>query len=611
MNILAGVITPQDTQVCAWPNVVRQFLDLNSTVVQNSFRATGTRIGVCASWVLPLTGNGAVGYIAAQYPLLFWNTTAQRYQQGQDLVSLGITEVVSKVQRGLIVPAGDMPWLAVDDARQIIWLFASSAGASTMYSWTDTSGTWTFSDRPHRLPQARDARLDRLGIAEIVRFGANYGVRTPLQSLRRIPFGHYLQRTAQGREVLNPYIDLTYQPSNDESFCELMEQTKEALELNLQQFSGANSRLLFSGGVDSSLLAVLGQKTGTVTASTLLSMGSNDPQAAIAKKGAASLGLDIDVVNLRQTWEDVENAIRSYALPTLDFSIIPTLQVGIEAVEEKGASVLFDGTGGDAWFGFGGIKHAGIWRKLNPGLRWLRRPASWLFAQRLQSDASCWLYPMMLAARMPTRNVASLGHLCANVAYREQLKLLPQEWDEIEDSTLALIGQLCQNDQHDDLGQVIVSDAAMIAMAQFGAKTSQWPLREKSQTVYPFCMPNMIAIGRKLPPNFLVQGGVAKPILKGLAVRAGFSNDYVFRKKSGFQPPLHGILSNPNSITRALDWLEKDDELNEIWTNFTPQAARRILASQKHITIKALYVVWSLLSIRIWLADFRRRKTQH
>ena len=401
-------------------------------------------------------------------------------------------------------------------------------------------------------------------------------------------------------------VDLTYQPDDSGSFEDRMESTRDALELNLSQVKGRSPRLLFSGGVDSSLLAALGHRTSGGPECTMLSMGEEDPETAIALMGARSQGFPVDVVTLRSGWDEVEQSIRSYALPTLDFSIIPTLQAGCAAIERDSPGVLLDGTGGDAWFGFDSIGHAKAWRRLHPWLRWLRRPASRIFSRWLQADASRWLYPFMLAARMPTRNVASLGHLCANVAYREQLNLDSDEWDQIEDSILAILGRLCRNDRCDDYGQVIVSDATMIAMAQFAAKTSQWPLRERVETVYPFFMPNVVAIGQTIPVGWLTRDGVAKPVLKELAVRAGYSRNYVFRSKSGFQPPLHRILSDPGNVDRALHWLEREDELCSLWTPFTPRAARRVLGSHRRMTIKALYAIWSLLSIRIWLDHFRR-----
>ena len=141
--------------------------------------------------------------------------------------------------------------------------------------------------------------------------------------------------------------------------------------------------------------------------------------------------------------------------------------------------------------------------------------------------------PLKVLSRLPYHKSAGLAHLCANPVYKQLLTTPLNDWQLIENDELNLLSSFCNKRALSDEGEVIVSDATMIAINQFAAKTGQWNLANSQGTFYPFFMPNMVDLGRTIPTHFMFNQGMAKPILKKLVAKTQLGSDYAFRKKSG------------------------------------------------------------------------------
>lgn len=497
-------------------------------------------------------------------------------------------------------------WPALDDCAIFddghgLLVFASGSGASTLYH-VEHSRTLFLATRPQALRSVLCAPLDRLGAGEIVRFGANYGTRTLLTGMRRIPIGHLLD-IGPGREpVLRPYIDFSHRPDPGIDPTEMRAQIGRALDRNLSLIEGPRD-LLFSGGVDSALLALRGVASGAIESGWFYAVSPNDPERGQARAAADRVGIALNIVEDQTDPAAIAERIAAYALPTLDFSIIPTHALGSAIVEQRGQTTLIDGTGGDAWFGFGSLAHAGSWLPLQR-LRALSPLARRLYMAALAHETFRPLRALKGLARTPQLPSAGLGHMCANPVYSELLSLDDDEWLAIENEVMGVLRSLCGGDTGSAESEVIVSDACLIAVAQFAAKTSQWDQAADAATVYPFLMPNLVVLGRTMPIGLLIRDGQAKPLLKDMVAASPLGRDFAYRRKSGFQPPLQRFLQDPAGRTAL--FAAAGAQAEAPWTAAAEALPNRLLNNKKTLRIGGLYAIWARLVVETWLTSLRR-----
>ena len=93
--------------------------------------------------------------------------------------------------------------------------------------------------------------------------------------------------------------------------------------------------------------------------------------------------------------------------------------------------------------------------------------------------------------RASIRNNPGLGHLCTTPLYSSMIKLSDEKRLEMEDEIISLYGNLTDGAEQDDMSQLQIIDACLIAASQFAAKTSQWDLSSECGTFYPFFTPEL------------------------------------------------------------------------------------------------------------------------
>jgi asparagine synthetase B (glutamine-hydrolysing) len=482
-------------------------------------------------------------------------------------------------------------------------LRSSGSGGSTMFVHR-TPEYVAFAPSISQLAAARHAPLDQLGIAELLRFGAGYTRRTLLEGVERVPFGHSLTITL-GRADDRRQVE-TYDRDADPRMTatRARAETSDALRAALAQLP-EHPALLFSGGVDSTVLAQTMQQLDRPFSAYMVSLHPDDPEPAHAAAIARHLGVSLTTIPLTLGFDDVLATATSYAVPTVDFSVLPTLAAGRRALAEaNGPARVLDGTGGDAWFGFGELANATIWRRLQR-LAWLRGLGSSTFARFATNDGARALRPLKVLARIPRRPAPGLGHLSATPLYGQLLSLQAQQWEQLDEELLALWHGLTAGRPQDDLSQLLVMDATLIATARFAAKTSQWSLSARAGTFYPYLSPGVRTVARRLPASLLVSGGTSKPVLKDLMAHNGLPSELARRPKSGFQPPLLALLQQPDVRGPLLERLDGDTEVAPLLTEYARELPRRLLAAPGELTVHTLNALWGITALTLWVQALR------
>ena len=175
----------------------------------------------------------------------------------------------------------------------------------------------------------------------------------------------------------------------------------------------------------------------------------------------------------------------------------------------------------------------------------------------------------------------------------------------MEDEIISLYGNLTDGAEQDDMSQLQIIDACLIATSQFAAKTSQWDLSSECGTFYPFFAPEVVNIARTLPSDLFFSESHAKPLLKDLTIEMGLPSQFSYRKKSGFQPPLQKILSSPDTLEEVLSLIEEDNEVKSLLTNYAAELPRKLLLNKRSLTIQSLYAIWGIIVLTIWIKSLR------
>lgn len=548
------------------------------------------RVQMAAGW--SWQGDG-VGICARRSPLL-WDAIGLRWLPWSDADGAAL---VRRLLDGALI-------LATDDLLALwtpsrVALRSSAAGGSVVY-WIPVDGGWAFAQALPLLRCSRRASLDHAGFAEVARFGASYSGRTLLDGINRIPFGHQLV-SDEGMTKPQPFAAFHSHP--DLSGDDVAMSTIEDRLTGLASLLPARRHALFSGGVDSSLLAAILLRTPGDTLGVNLALQRDDPEARVAGRIAADMGLRLIRGELRTEPDDVIDTIGRYASPTLDFSVIPTHVVGALA-RAGGATTLVDGTGGDAWFGFRALGNDRVWRHIHHA-RFLRSAAARAYARlALVRDTAAWT-PLKVVARAPTRPDAALAHLCASPLYDVVWRLAPDAWSAAEDDVAATLDRLLQHRAQHPWQRMVVADAAFIASGAFAAKSGQWSMVREQETIYPFLTPGLVEVARRLPRHMMLRDGDAKPLLKALAVRIGIKREHIYRKKAGFQPPLAALMRQ-RAVRDALEGrFRHEHELDPLMTTAARRMIRETFASDRHPSIHILYPFWNVLSMRLWLDELR------
>jgi len=146
----------------------------------------------------------------------------------------------------------------------------------------------------------------------------------------------------------------------------------------------------------------------------------------------------------------------------------------------------------------------------------------------------------------------------------------------------------------------------LVGIGQFAPKTAHTLLRNNSQIYFPYYHPLMVSYASKFNYSDLFSNKLGyKKILKSFLFEKGFPSRYIKRKKLGFQPPLIKLLSDKKYKDFLNKILKKRyPELDQYFSKRFLNSINDINCLKKCKSYKELCMIWSYLSIRIWIYEF-------
>lgn len=533
-------------------------------------------------------------------------------------------DLISDIEEGNLWPITDSCFCIYEMNKDDLFLFSSCSGPGTIF-YTNVKDTYYFANHTCYLKDLRKYKISKYGLSEIIRFGANYSEKTLLKEINKIPFAKIALSSPKKFQLKNSYYPkIESINSKQPKFEELFKKIINSYELN-------DASILFSTGVDSSVMTEFAKSIKNVELFYMKHLNSSkdngwyqDPKSGdwniTSVKNARIEELTCETyVNDAQlqgykinqfTYEKLNlqefvETIKSYSLPTVDFGILPTKQILDKSINYS--YNIFDGTGADSLFGFSAINLIKIWQTIS-SLNFLGPICSSILLELFKKGIYNKYLNFLLStiARLATSKRSEISQLAANPYSFSQMNIDKKEWKNIEFKIKEEIdGIVPKNNKEVDMF-FSIGYGALVGIAQYAPKTGQTSLRNSSQIYFPYFHPLMVAYASNFKREDIFSKKLGyKKILKNFLFKKGFPSRYIKRKKLGFQPPLIKILSEEeyrNYLNKILK--KRYPDLDQYFSKKFLNSINDINCIKKCKSYKELCMIWSYLSIKIWLSEF-------
>jgi len=495
-------------------------------------------------------------------------------------------------------------WIVLSADGQNICLWRGLTSVGQIY-YCCKKDSIVFSNDFRLLMPKNTCNLDPAGFYSIFQFGAVSAPYTLFKNIKCVPSGHLVRfdgQTLREQCIPNEIAALHESTSISTSPEDIME---EAIKNEINKIP-TNSALLFSGGVDSGLLAALAKRQGRCDIqlincdfTPIFGSGFTDPEAKLARDMAAHLGYNIAVFPFEYSLvpKMLCNIGKDYTFPFGDYSTLPTNLVADYATSLLNVrSWVVDGTGSDGIF-----MGTQYWKRTN---RIYQIPV-------LIRKLLALLYRFETIFYSPNRLSRLLG------AFNQSLQIPPLQFHVIAQNRLGGIAFLADKKTLEDVicaqknylqavfkgfedrGQISWVDLIHICVGIFAAKDYD-PIRSRGMIPYfPFLSEGCITSGHKLMVS-PCESKENKGILKSLLLR-DVPSEMIYRPKSGFSPPIEKIFRD-NTVNEYINDIvfEANNPLNDFVYPHVMHNLFNAIINGKHLYNKHLNLLWSYIFTSIW-----------
>ena len=535
--------------------------------------------------------------------------------------------LISDIEAGNLWPITDSCFCIYEKNKDNLILFSSCTGPGTIF-YTKIKNEYYFSNHTCYLKDLRKYKISKDGLSEIIRFGANYSEKTLLDQMNKIPFAKIAVSSKK-----NFKFKKSYYPKIDSINLKEPE-FKKIFKKIINSYALNDASILFSTGVDSTVMTEFAKYIENIELFYMKHLKKSKKNVWIQEnsgswKIAPKNSHNIDELKEEKFLEDAKSngyqineltyeklslqefieTIKSYCLPTIEFGILPTKQLLDKSLNYS--NNIFDGTGADALFGFLEINTIKIWNLIS-SLNFLGEICSSILLELFKKGIYIKYlnYVLSIIARISLSKRAEISHLASNPYSYAQMKLDKKEWQNVEFKIKKEIdGLVPKNNSNVDLF-FSMGYGVICGIAQFAPKTAQTFLRNNSQIYFPYYHPLMVAYTSNFKRGDIFSKELGyKKILKNFLFEKGFPSRYIKRTKLGFQPPLIKILSEEEYrpfLNRILN--ERYPELDQYFSKKFLDSINNINCLKQCKTYKELCMIWSYLSVKIWLLEFLENK---
>lgn len=371
----------------------------------------------------------------------------------------------------------------------------------------------------------------------------------------------------------------------------------------VQHVGNASPVVLFSGGIDSTVMAAALKRCGyRDTTLVHLSFGEDHPDTVAARAVAKRLRLPIEVVfdDSRAVEEVMTSAVDLYRQPFADHSAPPSHVLAAKVARDHSGRPILDGTGADGAFGLFGRSLR--FRRIYDLPRVVHSTADLMYRfGRLWHNDTVLERTCRVLRRptlVPKLNAAIAQNTLLGVAIRPTSEIT-EVWESLENWIETI------HPSDDPLARVPLADLGVLCATVFAHKNYSHFADAGSQVVYPFLSFPMIDLAIRRC-RYWPTAGHGKQVLKDLFGRDVPEGSLANRPKSGFVAEDRAMFGSPAFLDRLEESIATDAPLAAMLEFRFFRDFIKLVRSGRRLPANVYNLAWAVVMADTWL-----RKTGH
>lgn len=484
--------------------------------------------------------------------------------------------------------------------------------------YTEQNGTFAFSSELKTLVAIPgfNTKLNSQALVSCLNYFWVSGNETMFEICRKLPPAHYINYSVQKGVTLVNYWQLNdsdnnYIPDEDKIKSEVAVALQESVERHMVADVPVSSFL--SGGLDSSLIAVIAKKINDKLSTYTISTDNKDKKIEsmpddekYAKLLADIYHLDHNVIKINsQILDDLPKMVRTLDEPIGDPAAINTYLI-CKAARQKGVKVLLSGMGADeVFFGYRRQKATLLVMKYNKLPQFIRYSIAKVvrllpvkFGGR-GFKMGRWAKRFLTFASMPFDKAYMRSYSYYSSEQLQEL-LKPVYWPAIE--MINKEHQRIFNSKYkgDSINQICNTDINMFMLGLNLTYTDRASMAASVEVRVPFIDRPFITKAMQIPGRLKMKDGISKYILKKAAEKF-LPKNIIYRPKASFGAPIRSWISN--DLRPLVDNLLSESNVSKRGILNYSMVKKLIDNDRKGIEDNA-YQIYQLLTLELWCKEY-------
>jgi len=442
------------------------------------------------------------------------------------------------------------------------------------------------------------------------------GDETMFIGCQKLPPAHYLMYDKKEGIKITRYWQLEdVSPKEERSEEQIIEEVASMVEQSVSRHMVADVPVssFLSGGLDSSLIAVLAKKKNKQLSTYTISTSKEDKKIEqmpddekYANIVANSFHLDHNVIQISpDILSEFPKMVSTLDEPIGDPAAINTYLI-CKAARKKGVKVLLSGMGADEiFFGYRrqkatlmAIKYnklPGFVKNINSSI--VNRLPVKLFGKGFKFGR--WAKRFLTFATLPTDEayMRSYSYYDSN----ELKELLKKEYtpaiEILKQEHKALFKSKYKGDV---INQICNTDIKMFMLGLNLTYSDRASMAASVEVRVPFIDKIIITEAMKIPGNLKIKNGISKYILKKASEKY-LPKEIIYRQKASFGAPIRSWISN--ELKNMVDDLLSEENINKRgFLNYS--FVKKIIDSDRSGESDNAYQIYQLLTLELWCREY-------
>jgi len=485
--------------------------------------------------------------------------------------------------------------------------------------YTHQNGTFSFSSELKTLVTTPrfNKKINHKALVSCLNYFWVSGNETMFEGCWKLPPAHYIIYNKQKEIQLVRYWQLddtiNHLSSPDENI--IKENLVQAIEQSVKRHMVADVPVssFLSGGLDSSLIAVIAKKTNDKLSTYTISTDNKDKKIEsmpddekYAKKVAEIYGLDHNVIKISsKILDDLPAMVKTLDEPIGDPAAINTFLI-CKAARQKGVKVLLSGMGADElFFGYRRQKATLLVMKYNKLPQFVKSVTAKVvnflpvkFSGR-GFKIGRWAKRFLSFASMPLDQAYMRSYSYYSSSQLKEI-LKPDYWPSIE----------AINNEHkiifdskykgDAINQICNTDINMFMLGLNLTYTDRASMAASVEVRVPFIDKIFITNAMKIPGYLKIKGKTSKYILKKAAEKF-LPKSIIYRPKASFGAPIRSWISN--DLKPMVDDLLSENNITKRGIlNYS--FVKKLIDNDRRGIEDNAYQIYQLLTLELWCKEY-------